>query len=165
MRPYRPKDLHVRRHFQIAVGLMTSLAAVVLIETAGCKHETPEEQAQARLDADVANYQDQIRKIVKDPDRADKLVPLVSQFEVLARNAASVMRDQQAKLAALNANYDATRADFATMFRQQDAERQTLVKKALDLREQMAALTTDSEWEQLKQAREKELTAILQEVQ
>jgi hypothetical protein len=144
---------------------MACLAVAVLIWIGGCKHETPEAQAQARLDADVANYQDQIRKIVQDAVRADKLVSLVSDFESLARNAASVMRDQRAKLAALNANYDATRAEFAAMFRQQDAERQALLKKALELRQQMAALTTDSEWEQLKQAREKELAAILQEVQ
>jgi hypothetical protein len=149
----------------MAAGLVAGLAAVVLIGIAGCKHETPEQQAQARLDADVANYQEQIRKVVQDPVRADRLVSLVSEFKALARTAASAMREQRAKLAALNANYDATRADFASLFRQQDAERQALLEKAMSLREQMAALTTDSEWEQLKQAREKELTAILQEVQ
>jgi hypothetical protein len=146
-------------------GFAAVLASLALT-IGGCKsHETPQQQAQAQLDADVASYQEQIRKIVQDPARADRLVALVSDFEKLAHQAASVVRDDQAKLVALNANYNATRADFAALFRQQDADRQALLKKALGLREQMTALTTDSEWEQLKRTREQDLTAMLRELQ
>ena len=35
----------MRRRSQMVVGLMGTLAAIVLIELAGCKHETPEQQA------------------------------------------------------------------------------------------------------------------------
>jgi hypothetical protein len=81
------------------------ILALVVFGTGGCKsHETPEQQAQARLDPDVANYQEQIRKVVQDPFRAEELVALVSDFEKLAREAAIMVRENQAKLAALNAN-------------------------------------------------------------
>jgi hypothetical protein len=121
---------------------------------------TPEQQVQA----DVAAYEMEIRKIVPDQARADQLVALTNEFQQLAKDSIANASDYRAKAAALNSSYEATRADYEALFSQQDANREGFVRKGLALRERMAALTTDSEWERLRKARLRALDADLQEL-
>ena len=133
---------------------------LVLAAAAGCssKHElTPEQRAQA----DVTAYEAEIRKIIPDAARADQLVALTNEFQQLATESIASIKSYRAKVAALNSNYDATRQDYETLFSAQDASREAFIKKASALRERMAALTTDSEWEALKKARLRALDADL----
>jgi hypothetical protein len=141
----------------VAAGLALVLAAV-----AGCssKHLTPEQQAQANMEA----YEAQIRKVVADPARADQLVALTTEYQQQMHESAVVVRDYRAKLAALNASYEATREDFETLFRQQDAHREALLRKVAALREQIAALTTDAEWHELEKARQRMLDPDVQDL-
>jgi uncharacterized coiled-coil DUF342 family protein len=141
-----------------AVALTLALAAV-----AGCSSKrdlTPEQQAQA----DVTAYEQEIRKVIPAPARADQLVALTNEFQQLATESIASVKNYRAKLAALNSNYDATRADYETLFREQDASREAFLKKAGALRERMAVFTNDSEWEQLKKARLRALDADLEEL-
>ena len=141
-----------------AVALMLALTTA-----AGCssKHElTPEQQAPA----DVTAYEAQIHKIVPDPARADQLVALTNEFQRLATESIASVKGYRAKVTALNSDYDATRQDYEALFSQQDARREAFIKKASSLRERMAALTTDSEWEELKKARLRLLDADLEEL-
>ena len=64
----------------------------------------------------------------------------------------------------MNRNYEATRADYAALFREHDAQRTALIQEALAMRAKLTSLTTDSEWEQLKQARLATLESILEAV-
>jgi phage-related tail protein len=119
---------------------------------------TPEQQAQADFQA----YEAQIRKVISDPARADQLVALTNEYQQQMRESAAIVRDYRSKLTALNANYDATREDFKALFSQQDAHREAFLRKVAALREQMAALTTDAEWEELDKARQRTLDVDLQ---
>jgi uncharacterized coiled-coil DUF342 family protein len=141
---------------------MAAALALVLTAVTGCssKHLTPEQQAQANMEA----YAAQIRKVVADPARADQLVALTTQYQQQMRESAAVVRDYRAKLAALNANYEATREDFETLFSQQDAHREALLRKVAALREQITALTTDAEWHELEKARQRMLDADIQDL-
>ena len=112
----------------------------------------------------MAAYEAEIRKIVADPARADRLVALTNEFQQLAKENIANVSAYRANAAALNSNYAATRADYEALFSQQDANREVFLRKALALRERMSALTTDSEWEQLKKARLRALDAELQEL-
>ncbi len=150
------------RNKTICSLLRVALALAVTV-AAGCssKHDlTPEQRAQA----DVTAYEAQIRKIIPDRLRADQLVGLADEFQKLAQASIASVKDYRAKVATLNSSYDATRADYETVFSQQDATREAFLKKAGALRERMAALTTDSEWEKLKKARLRTLDADLQEL-
>lgn len=141
-----------------ALALALGIAA-----DAGCssKHDlTPEQQTQA----DVTAYEAQVRKIIPDPARADQLVALANEFQQLTRESIAKIKSYRAKVAALNANYDATRQDYETVFSEQDASRESFIEKASAIRERMAALTTDSEWEELKKARLRALDADLDEL-
>ncbi len=136
------------------------VSALVLTGCSSTPHPTPEQQAQA----DLAAYEAQIRMIVPDPARADQLVALTNEFQQLATESIAIVKSYRTKVAALNSNYEATRADYETLFSQQDTNREAFIKKAGALRERMAALTTDSEWEALKKARLRALDADLQEL-
>jgi hypothetical protein len=140
------------------IALTLALAAI-----ASCSAKrglTPEQQAQA----DVAAYEAQIHRIVPDPARADQLVALTNEFQQLATESIANVKSYRAKAAALNTDYDATRQDYEALFSQQDASREAFIKKAGALRERMAALTIDSEWEELKKARLRLLDADLEEL-
>jgi len=136
---------------------------LAIVAEAGCSSQhdlTPEQQAQA----DATAYEAQVRKIVSDPARADQLVALANEFQQLTRESVAQIKGYRAKVAALNANYDATRQDYETVFSEQDASRESFIEKASAIRERMAALTTDSEWEELKKARLRALDADLDEL-
>jgi len=141
----------------VAFALVLGLAAIP-----GCssKHLTPEQQAQADFQA----YEAQIRKVVSDPARTDQLIALTNEYQQQMRESAAIVRDYRAKLMAFNANYDATQGDFEALFSLQDAHREAYLRKVAALREQMAALTTDAEWEELDKARRRTLDADLQDL-
>ena len=105
-----------------------------------------------------------MRKVVADSARADKLVSLTNEFQTLVMQGVASARDYRVKVAALDSNYEATRADYETLIDQQDTARETFLKKASVLREQSASLTTDAEWEQLKKARLRVLETDLEEL-
>jgi uncharacterized coiled-coil DUF342 family protein len=146
------------RYFTAALGMVFVLAIA-----GGCSSKpalSPEQQAQADLTA----YEAELRKVITDPARADKLLALTNEFQKMLQDTVTHVTTYRAKAVALNSNYDATRADYDNLFNQQDAARETFMQKATALREQMAALTTDAEWAQLKKARLRALDADLQEL-
>jgi len=148
----------------VAVGFRCVAVAFALavLGVAGCssKHLTPEQKAQAEVEACEA----QIRKVVADPARAEQLVALTNQLQQQMRESVAVAKGYRAKLAVLNANYEATRQDYEALFRQQEAQREALVRKVAALRERMAALTTDAEWQQVDKASQRMLNADLQDL-
>jgi len=151
----------------------TDLAAICAVATlslallAGCKHETPAQQEQqiaSRETSDVAASEKRIREVVHDSGRADQLVALLSELQKVVQNGAASAKEHRAAYAALNANYSATRTDYQSLFARQDARRDALLNKVVTIREQMAALLTDEEWEQLKHDRIKTFDAMLAEL-
>ena len=137
--------------------------ALALVAGVGCSSKptlTPEQQAQA----DVTEYQALIRKVVADSARADKLVSLTNELQTLVKQGVASAKDYRAKVAVLDSNHEATRADYQTLINQQNTARETFLKKAMALRERSASLTTDAEWEQLKKARLRVLDTDLEEL-
>ena len=146
------------RCFAAALGMVFAVTIA-----GGCSSKptlSPEQQAQA----DLAEYEAELRKVITDPVRADKLMALTNEFQKLLQDTVTHVTSYRAKAAALNSNYEATRVEYESLFSQQDAAREIFVQKAVALREQMAALTTDAEWAQLKRARLRTLDADLQEL-
>jgi septal ring factor EnvC (AmiA/AmiB activator) len=155
-----PPPLAIRR-FALLAGRMMVIAMVLLLSISpGCKHETPAQQAQA----DLSNYQKRVREVVKDPAKADQLIALTNRLQDHVRQARAALVEYRAELARLNANYDATRADFGALFRKADADREALMNNVIDIRVQMGALTTDQEWAELRKAGAKALNADLQDL-
>ena len=150
----------LRRRSSGACILMVTL---ITCTAAGCSSKqalTPEQQAQA----DLAAYEQEVRRIVPAPARANQLVALANEFQQLANESIANVRDYRQRVAALNANYDATREEYEALFNQQDAAREAFVNKVGAIRERMVAFTSDAEWEQLKTARLRVVEADLQEL-
>jgi hypothetical protein len=150
--------LRTFRNFAAALGLALALAI-----TSGCSSKpalSPEQQAQV----DLTEYEAELRKVISDPARADKLMALTNEFQKLLQDTVAHSNSYRTQVAALNSSYEATRADYEDLFKQQDTARELFLRKATAIREQMAALTTDAEWEQLRRTRQRALDADLQEL-
>jgi hypothetical protein len=152
----------ISRHaFALSVRVVGTLMLVLAALTAcSSKHLTAEERERAEVQA----YEAQIRKVVADPARADQLVALTNEFQQQAEKSVAAFRDYRAKVAALNSNYEATREQFQALLSQQDTHRELWTRKVTGLRQRMAALTTDLEWERLKKARLRIFEADLQDL-
>jgi len=96
---------------------------------------------------------------VTDPDRADKVVDLVDQLEKSFEDTRKNVQARKAKTRALNANYDATRDDFAALY---DEAKQDMVSNRATMtrihRQMVDAMTVD-EWSQVQKAESKALQA------
>jgi len=141
-----------------------ALAIVAALAVLGACASKPKLTAEQQAEADLRAYKAQIQKTVTDPARADQLIGAVDEAEQVVRKAGSVIQDYRAKLQALDADYGATRAEYAALFTQHDAQRTALIQQALALRAKITSLTTDSEWEQLKPARREALQTLLEAV-
>ena len=142
------------------VGLALVLAAV-----AGCSSKSkPMPTREQQEQADLTEYEAQIREVIPDSARAAKLITLTREFQTLVKQGVASIKDYRTKVAALNSNYEAARADYEALFSQQETARDAFLKKATVIREQAAALVTDAEWEQLRKARLRALDAALEEL-
>jgi hypothetical protein len=153
--------LRPARSRHLGVAALALIAALGVLAACASK---PKPTAEQRAEAELQTFKANIGKIVTDPARSSQLTAGVDEVEQMVRRASSGERVYQAKLRALDANYEATRADYTALFREHDAQRSALIKEALALRAKFTSLTTDSEWEQLKQARLATLEAILEAV-
>jgi hypothetical protein len=145
-----------RGSLQLVFAIIAALA--VLHGCASHKPKpTPEEQSQA----DLEYYQAQIRKVVKEREPAEQLAGLATQFQKLVLDRADIAKSYQAKIAKLNSTYSATRADYESLAADNERDRNLFLEQVIALRAQMASLTTDEEWEQLKGARMRGLESIL----
>jgi hypothetical protein len=156
---HRPSEALIKSHNARRIACAATLV-LAFAAAAGCSSKqqlTPQQQAQA----DLAEYEAQIRRIIPDPARADQLVALTNQFQQVAQESIASMNEYRAKVTALNSDYQATRADYEALFSRQDAAREAFLQKAGALRERMVVFTSDAEWEQLKTARLKALEADL----
>ena len=135
---------------------MKCLACLVLLALAACSHEpkptalTTAETAFDRLRAAVARE-------VKDPGRAKQASALVDELQKLVVEANGDLKAHDARLRALNANYDATEADVQAAFRDFNAGRDRRQDRTLELNQRAKALVTEDEWTALAGAQEQAL--------
>jgi len=132
------------------------LAAAMLVFAAaggaaiqGCAHgktKSPEQHAEAEYSA----YQRRVREVVKDPARADQVIALTDELRREIDEVYTKLAQSRGQLQTLNANYNATRADYDALLKQQDAERQVLMDKAISVRVEIGKLLTESEWKSLR---------------
>jgi len=155
--PMRDRYPTILRLTRVKRASLTALALVAVLGGFAACASKPKPTLEQRAETEIQAYKAQIEKTVADPARAHQLIAALDDWERIVRQAASMAQDYRAKLQTLDADYSATRDAYAALFRQHDAQRAALIQQALALRSQATSLTTDAEWEQLKQAR---LTAL-----
>ena len=98
---------------------------------------------------------------MKDSVRAEKIVAITNEFQATVATVAAQDSALQAAVAVLNADYGATRAQYESLHARARVAREGFAVKLTSLREQMAAIATNEEWEQLKKVRVTTLDAEL----
>ena len=142
--------MRIPRHRSTRQAVAAALFAVAGL--AACSHKpelTPVQVAQK----DMAEFQAEIRKVVKDSSRAEQLVALTSEFQATVVTVAGRDSALQAAVTALDADFGATRDQYVALHEKARAARREFAAKLASLRLQMAAVATADEWEQLKKVR------------
>jgi len=99
---------------------------------------------------------------IKDPARAKEVAGLVDQLERHFAEALKANRTHLERLWALDADYDATEADFLKLFSDFNAGGVRRRDRFVELRDRMIAATTEAEWNELAKARVRVLETAVQ---
>jgi len=124
-----------------------------LLLLVACSHE-PKPSALVPAEGALDELRAAVAREVKDPDRARRAVALVDEMERITIAAHADYKDHEARLRALNANYDAKEEDFRTLFRDFNARRDERQARTLELNQRAKALVTAGEWQALARLRE-----------
>ena len=146
----------VRNHVLPAVAAIVFVVCLLLACATKQPKSTPAQTVQARL----TELQSALHADVADPTRAQEAAGLVDQLAQQDREAREAAAAHLKRTLALDANYDATEEDFRKLFTETNEERVQRQNRIVELWTQMAALTTESEWADLKRAREAAVQAL-----
>ena len=130
----------------VAVGLVLALAA--------CSHK-PEPSSLAVAEGAFDRLRASVAREVKDPGRAKQASALVDELQQIVVAAHAELKAHDARLWALNANYDATEVDVQAAFRDFNAARDRYQEQALELNRRAKALVTEQEWHALASVQER----------
>jgi uncharacterized coiled-coil DUF342 family protein len=118
-----------------------------------------------RAHDEMNDFRAAVRKAVPDPARSQQVIGLADQLEKLVEEANAEARSFHERLTTLNANYDATEADFAKLLAERESTRRAWRERVLAARTGIAQHLTDAEWKQLESARAEALISSLEAAQ
>jgi ABC-type sulfate transport system substrate-binding protein len=136
------------------------IVPVMMILTAGCA-STPAPSPLASAEQAMATWRDTVYTVIGDRDRAGKVIGQLDQLEQLVRDADRERRAHDRALRALNANYDATEAEFESVFAAFNARRRARHQEALAINREIRSLTGAEEWKALSRVKADVLDAAI----
>ena len=123
-------------------------SALVLVD---CTSISSKESAAPTADW-FHSLRDSVLDNVKDKERARKAISLINQADQAVLQYASEAEENAIRLRALNADYDATREDFASVFADVDASNRSVKKLLLGLRGDLVVVEPE-EWQTFEWSR------------
>lgn len=135
--------------------------ACVLLCLAGCARG-PKPTALEAGDAALGELRAAVVREVKDPQRAKQAIGLVDEAEKLLAVADADLRAHNARIHALNSDYDSTQEAWRAAFRDFNAKQDERQNKVLDLNQRGKLLLTLEEWTTLRRVREEALERVIQ---
>jgi len=96
-----------------------------------------------------AKWEAEVRKIIKDPERAEKLVGLGVQYEERAPALYAELKKLNLELMDVNRNYDSTREDYEQALGKFTEKKNEALRQYLDSLFAMRQQTTPEEWKAL----------------
>jgi hypothetical protein len=133
------------------------LCATLLAACAGKPQPAPDDALQASMDSLRAA----VPAAIKDPARAREPAAIVDQVREQYRQAIAATRSHVTRLRELDADYDATLADFRQVLADYNGGREERRARLLELRDRLIAATTEAEWENLVEAHREALALLL----
>ena len=135
-------------------NLVRILAALLLL--AACSHE-PKPSELVTAEAAFDRLRAAVAREIRDPGRAKQASALVDELQQIEVAAHADTKAHDARLRALNDNYDAAEADVQAAFRDFNAGRDRRQESTLELNRRAKALVTEDEWHALARAQEQAL--------
>ena len=133
---------------------MRVLTLAFVLVLAACSHK-PKPSSLVPAEGALDDLRSAVAREIRDPDRAKRAAALVDEIEQLTSAAHADFKVHAAALRTLNANYDATQAEFSKLFRDFNAMRDARQTRALDINRRAKALVSAEEWNALSRVREK----------
>jgi len=135
-------------HRAIAAALVTLVTVFVL---GGCSSAPEDEPIEIQSQSFNA-LRDTATAVISDPERANEAVGLITQFEDIIIKTQIDRAEHRARIKALNADYDATEAEFTTLLASISEEQDATREIAVDIRRKLALTIPASEWTNLVKA-------------
>ena len=144
------------------IAIVAALFATLILLLPGCssRNEAPDPVA---VEEEIAGHRDQelelVRTTITDPERAERFVGLLSQRDQLVAEFTKEVQQYRAKMAKLNANYDAERESFESLIAGFNSRRMVAQNEFIDLAVAMKRETTPEEWKAISKFQLKRLNA------
>ncbi len=134
----------VLRGFFFRFGILIG----ILFLLGGCK-STPSQSRSERIDRSSSELAKTLAEVVDDEARLIPLLKLADEAAFELQRGSRELSALQQEQGELFANYSSTPADLAEIDQRMASRRTQLIETILELRHQMAALTTDEEWKKI----------------
>lgn len=122
-------------------AVLAVCVAALACGCAGRKVSQAEESATA-----VQAVRDEVARVVADTGRREKALAAVDRFEVELKTFSATVATFQRSLHVLNADPDATRAQFNELIGRFQAERKVSRARLAQIHAELLAATTEEEW-------------------
>jgi hypothetical protein len=119
----------------------------MILFLAGCGAKT---KVQEEDDATLrAKWTKEVSKVIKDPERAEKLIALGVQYEERTQALYAEVKKLNLELMDVNRNYDSTREDYERALGKFTEKKNEALRQYLDSLFAMRQQTTPEEWKAL----------------
>ncbi len=142
------------------VMTLITVSLFIAVSCTGKKSVSPVDAKRQAFD----DLRTEITAVVSDPERTATAIELVDalsdDFETVQE---SILEGKQ-KVRVLNADYDASKADFIAFFEEIEKENQANERLVSELHRKLVRVTTAEEWAQLAKAHSKAMDTAIKSI-
>ena len=143
------------------VMTLITVSLFIAVSCTGKKSVSPVDAKRQAFD----DLRTEITAVVSDPERTATAIELVDalsdDFETVQK---SILEGKQ-KVRVLNADYDASKADFIAFFEEIEKENQANERLVSELHRKLVRVTTAEEWAQLAKAHSQAMDTAIKSIQ
>ncbi len=140
---------------------LITVSLFIAVSCTGKKSVSPVDAKRQAFD----DLRTEITAVVSDPERTATAIELVDalsdDFETVQE---SILEGKQ-KVRVLNADYDASKADFIAFFEEIEKENQANERLVSELHRKLVRVTTAEEWAQLAKAHSQAMDTAIKSIQ
>lgn len=157
-----PKNL-TERTSRLHIVLFSSMILLVFA-VSGCAGKNDVSPIDVENQA-FEDFRAEIRNAIDDPERETKAIAIVEELREELASLRNKKKGRQNDFKKLNANYDATRAEFDAVLKATNEEILLNQKRIADKRNAFIAVTTPEEMIQITEARTAAISAAIDTLQ
>jgi len=138
-----------------------TLITIIALFTVGCAGKSPIDKEVDAFD----NLRTNVHDVVADPERAEQSLALVDELQREFDDIKELRVERKKQIKALNADYDASRAEFETLLDGIAQDRVANQERVSQTYRQLLEVITTEEWAKLAKSRDKAMQAAIKAMQ